>query len=65
MLNQLVGCPMSIGRVEPAGPLESMYKKIGNTKFRTSLPQKNRSLPCPSESRHVRGLEYMKSEVAR
>ena len=27
MLNQLVGCPMSLGRVELAGPLESVYKK--------------------------------------
>ena len=40
MLNQLVGCPMSLGRVELAGPLESVYNKIGGTKFRTSLPGK-------------------------
>jgi hypothetical protein len=46
MLNRLVGCPMSLGRVELAGPLESVYKKIGNTKFRTSLPEKDRWLPC-------------------
>jgi hypothetical protein len=46
MLNQLVSCPMSLGRVELAGPLESVYKKNGDTKFRTSLPEKDRSLPC-------------------
>jgi hypothetical protein len=51
MFNQLVGCPMSLGRVELAGPLESVYKENGGTKFRTSLPE---AAPLESRAQAIR-----------